>query len=219
MRRLMTVPGVNLHTAATFMAAVGNISRFENPRKLVSYLGLDPRVRQSGTEPARHGRISKEGASEARHMLCEAAWVVMRSPSPLRAFAERVRARRGSNVAIVALARKLVVLFWHLLSKEQDYAFERPSLTRQKLRRLELMAGAEQRPRGRRAGAAPVPTQAAMKAAERELAEQSERAYRRLVADWREAPKRGAGATQGRASSGRQSGKQRGRASVPDPAL
>jgi transposase len=219
MRRLMTVPGVNLHTAATFMAAVGNISRFENPRKLVSYLGLDPRVRQSGTEPARHGRISKEGASEARHMLCEAAWVVMRSPSPLRAFAERVRARRGSNVAIVALARKLVVLFWHLLSKEQDYAFERPSLTRQKLRRLELMAGAEQRPRGRRAGAAPVPTQAAMKAAERELAEQSERAYRRLVADWRKAPKRGAGATQGRASSGRQSGKQRGRASVPDPAL
>jgi len=58
-----------------------------------------------------------------------------------------------------------------------------------------------------------------MKAAERELAEQSERAYRRLVADWQQLPKKGADATQGRASSGRQSGKQRGRASVPDPAL
>ena len=50
MRRLMTVPGVSLHTAATFMARVGDIGRFKNPRKLVSYLGLDPRVRQSGEE-------------------------------------------------------------------------------------------------------------------------------------------------------------------------
>jgi transposase len=59
MRRLMSVPGVNLQTAATFMACVGDIGRFREPRKLVSYLGLDPRVRQSGEEPARHGHISK----------------------------------------------------------------------------------------------------------------------------------------------------------------
>jgi transposase len=71
--RLMTVPGVNLQTAATFMASVGDIRRFSSPRKLVSYLGLDPRVRQSGSAPAHHGRISKAGASEARHMLGEAA--------------------------------------------------------------------------------------------------------------------------------------------------
>ena len=60
--RLMTVPGVNVQTAATFMASVGDIRRFSSPRKLVSYLGLDPRVRQSGNGPARHGRISKAGA-------------------------------------------------------------------------------------------------------------------------------------------------------------
>src|SRR5215211_7692528 len=60
-RRLMTVPGVNLHTAVTFMARVGDIGRFKDPRKLVSYLGLDPKVRQSGEEPARYGHISKEG--------------------------------------------------------------------------------------------------------------------------------------------------------------
>jgi hypothetical protein len=46
----------------------------------------------------------------------------------------RVRARRGSQIAIVAVARKLAVLFWHLLTREQDYAFQRPSLTRKKLR-------------------------------------------------------------------------------------
>src|SRR5262245_37359676 len=71
--RLMTVPGVNVVTAATFIASVGEIGRFSSPRKLVSYLGLDPRVRQSGNEPARHGRISKAGAAEARHVLGEVA--------------------------------------------------------------------------------------------------------------------------------------------------
>ena len=80
-------------------------------------------------------------------MLVEAAWIAIRSPGPLRAFGERVRARRGAQVAAVAVARKLVVLCWHLLSKDEDYAFARPSLTRQKTRRLELTAGASRRPR------------------------------------------------------------------------
>src|SRR5258706_9857223 len=56
-KRLMTVPGVSLMTATTFIAAVGEIGRFHDPRRLVSYLGLDPKVRQSGSAPARHGRI------------------------------------------------------------------------------------------------------------------------------------------------------------------
>jgi len=213
MRRLITVPGVNLHTAATFMACVGDIGRFPSPRELVSYLGLDPRVRQSGEERVRYGHISKEGAAEARHMLCEAAWIVVRYPGPLRAFAERIRARRGAGIATVAVARKLVVLFWHLLTSEQDYAFGRPTLTRKKLRRLELAAGA---PRGK--GQPGIwAADKALRQAELELALQAETAYRRLVTDWQ--PRKGAGARPGRASQGRQSGKQRGRASVPDPAL
>src|SRR5215218_7525741 len=67
-QRLMTVPGVSLMTAATFIAAVGEIDRFASPRKLVGYLGLDPKVRQSGSEPARHGRISKQGAAQPRQI-------------------------------------------------------------------------------------------------------------------------------------------------------
>jgi len=74
MRRLMTLPGVSFVTAAALMAAIGDISRFPTARQLVAYLGLDPRVRQSGSEPARHGRISKQGPGEARHLLVEAAW-------------------------------------------------------------------------------------------------------------------------------------------------
>src|SRR6266516_4373194 len=64
MRRLMTLPGVNFVTACALLAAIGDVRRFPTAQHLVSYLGLDPRVRQSGSEPARHGRISKQGPGE-----------------------------------------------------------------------------------------------------------------------------------------------------------
>jgi len=104
---------------------------------------------------------------------------------------------RGAQIALVATARELCVLFWHLLTSEQDYAFGRPSLTRHKLRRLELIAGAPSR-RGRRSGSAASKRE---QSHERELSEQFEAAYRRLVEDWQQKPKqKGAGATPGRAS-------------------
>jgi transposase len=209
-RRLMSVPGVNVITAATFMAAVGEIGRFGSPRRLVGYLGLDPRVRQSGSAPAAYGRISKQGSPSARYALVEATWSVVRQPGPLRAFYQRVRARRGHQVAIVAVARKLACLFWCLLTREEDYAYAQPSLTRRKLRRLELAAGA---PKGKVAPGLWT-TNVAMRAAERELARQGEVAYERTVADWQaQRTKKGAGATLGRASrAARQE-------SAPGPAL
>ena len=217
-RRLMTVPGVSLVSAATFVAVVGDAKRFSSPKKLVSYVGLDPRVRQSGETPARHGRISKQGSPEARHMLCEAAWVLIRTPGPLRAFYERVRARRGAQVALVATARKLSVLFWHLLTREEDYAFQRPTLTRRKLLGLELKAkdGRRSWPSGHALG-----TQQD-RDREREFAEQIETAYRRLVADWQpKAPSSGAGATRGRASSSHLLDEETAarQGSAPEPAL
>ena len=80
----MTVPGVNLICAATFLAAVGDIRRFKTSRQLVAYLGLDPKVRQSGEQPARAGRITKRGSAQARWALVEAAWSVVQ---PARAAA------------------------------------------------------------------------------------------------------------------------------------
>lgn len=182
-RRLMTIPGVSTLTAVTLMAAIGDIRRFPSPRHLVGYLGLDPRVRQSGEAPARHGRISKQGDAAARHVLVEAAHSVERAPGPLRAFKRRVQARRGFNIAIVAVARKLATIAWHLLTKQEDYAYARPALTYRKLRQAELAAGAQKRsnPRGSRGPATPDrPTQWHR---EREVATQAERAYERLVKD------------------------------------
>jgi transposase len=200
MLRLLQLPGVSAVTAATLMAAIGDISRFPTPRHLVGYLGLNPRVRQSGTGPAKHGRISKHGPGHVRAVLVEAAWVASRSAGPLRAFWQRIAARRGANIATIAVARKLVVLAWQLLTKREDYAFKRPAALAEKIRTLELTAGAERR-QGRRQGAR-VRVSAERRKLDKQLAEQAERAYRRLTADWQASgPKAGAGATPGRASS------------------
>ena len=75
------------------------------------------KVRQSGKEPARHGRISKRGDARARHVLVEAAWTATRTAGPLRAFGERIRARRGKQIAAVAVARKIATIAWHMLSQ------------------------------------------------------------------------------------------------------
>lgn len=88
--RLMTLPGVSAVTAIALLAAIGDIRRFKTPRHLVGYLGLDPRVRQSGNEPTRHGRISKQGPGDVRGLLVEAAWHAARTAGPLRAFHSRL---------------------------------------------------------------------------------------------------------------------------------
>jgi transposase len=194
-RRLMTVPGVNLICAASFIAAVGDPNRFMTSRKLVAYLGLDPKVRQSGEAPARSGRISKRGSPSARWALVEAAWTAVNQPGPLHAFYQRTRARRGHGKAIVATARKLAILFWCMLTRAEDYAHQQPSLTRKKLRRLEITAGA---PKYTRRAAGVWSTNDLMRDAELELARQAETSYKRMVQDQQaggQARKVGAGVT------------------------
>ena len=126
-RRLLTIPGVGPQATLALLAVIGDVSRFGSTRQLVAYLGLDPRVRQSGSGEARHGRISKQGPAQARAALVEAAQQAMRQPGPLRAFGARIRARRGYQVAAVAVARKLACLAWQLLTKGEDYAFGAPA--------------------------------------------------------------------------------------------
>jgi transposase len=82
-RHLLSVPGVNVVCAATFLAAIGDVRRFKTSRQLVAYLGLDPKVRQSGSEPARLGRISKAGSPQARWALVEATISVVQRGCPV----------------------------------------------------------------------------------------------------------------------------------------
>ena len=95
-KRLMTIPGIDMVVAVGLLAAIGPIERFAGPDRLVAYLGLNPTVHQSGDGRPRHGRISKQGRTHARTMLVEAAWQAVRGPGPLRAFYQRVARRRGN---------------------------------------------------------------------------------------------------------------------------
>lgn len=184
-QRLLTIAGVNAIVASGIVAAIGDIARFKEPQKLVSYFGLNPRVRQSGLGLAQHGRISKHGRSHARALLVEAAWAAAKAPGPLRAFFLRIRNRRGHQVAAVATARKLTVLIWHVLTKGQDYLWARPSLVAAKRRQLELKAGApSEKGKGRR-GSAYAYNLKELRDREREGAEQAERAYEHMIRRWK----------------------------------
>ena len=219
-RRLMTIPGVDVTIAMSITAAIGDFSRIPSPNKLVRYLGLNPRVKQSGGQPASHGRITKQGRAHARGMLVQAAWVAVKTPGPLRAFFERVRARRGMQIAVVATARKLAVLCWHMITKEHDYAFQRPSLTAKKLRALELKAGLPSR-RGQK-GTAAAYSLKDVRAREKQIAEQAERAYAQMVADWQakaSTKNTGVAAANGARLSRPSTGAAARQDSAPDPAL
>jgi transposase len=172
------------------VGVIGDVDRFPSPRHLVGYLGLDPRVRQSGERKARHGHISREGQAHARGLLIEAAHSAIRTPGPLRAFHARIEDRRRSQVALCATARKLAVLCWHLLTRGEDYRHTAPTVTQRKLRKLQRQAD-DSGPRISLAG------EATRKQLERRLLEQAEHHYRSEVAERR---RRGAGAANGDAT-------------------
>lgn len=189
MQRLMTITGINMTVAVGLVAAIGDVTRFSSAEKLVSYFGLNPRVRQSGDGRPHYGRITKHGRSLARGLLVEAAWAASATPGPLHAFFVRVKARRGQQIAVVATARKIAVLVWHLLTKSEDYAFGRPALHQAKLRQMEIKAGMPSKRGGNTPGRARDYSIKPLRDAERAFAAQAEKAYVRFVAAWSERPK------------------------------
>jgi len=122
--RLQTIPGVRSVSAQTLVAVVDRIERFASAKKLVAYSGLAPSVRASG-ERVEYGRITKQGRSEIRATWVQAAHAVLavQSPGarPLRRWWARIAQRRGKKTAIVALARKLLTIAFHLLRQGTTY--------------------------------------------------------------------------------------------------
>lgn len=137
---LLTIPGVSLVVGAGFLSAIGDVSRFENAKQLASYFGLTPTTYQSGDQPQRHGRISKKGRADGRWLAVEAAEHLAKAPGVMRQFYQRIKKRKGRNVAVVAVARKLVELAWHLLTKNQEYIYAMPRLTDEKRSRVRYLA-------------------------------------------------------------------------------
>ena len=123
-KRLQTMPRVGRIASLTFLAAVDDVNRFPSSRKLVGYSGLAPIVRQS-SERTQYGPISREGRRELRAVWVQIAHLVAidrhRETQPLRSWFNRVAKRRGKKTAVVALARRLLVIAYHLLREESDF--------------------------------------------------------------------------------------------------
>jgi transposase len=113
---LVQIPGLGVKLGMMVLAAIGDISRFPTHKHLVGYAGLGTRVRDSG-DSHWSGRITKQGRRELRYAMIQAAHNAVEHPKWRRELA-RLEIRIGRNKAIVAIARKLLVVVWHVLSKE-----------------------------------------------------------------------------------------------------
>ncbi|MCC7463190.1 MAG: IS110 family transposase [Gammaproteobacteria bacterium] len=132
---LITIPGVNITVANGLIAAIGDISRFDSAEKLTAYFGLVPKVSQSA-DRCFYGPITKDGRSQARWLAVEAAHGLVTCGSPLTASYHRIRRKKCHNVAVVALARKLVIVVWHQLTHQEPYRYAPVIRTSAKLRRV-----------------------------------------------------------------------------------
>jgi transposase len=119
---LMTIPGVSYYSALTIYAELGEIERFDEDKQVVSYVGLNPVIRESG-DSRFEGGISKRGSGRVRWILVQCTYVAVHTCKDeyLRRFYDRLASRKSSKKAIVATARKLLVSIYHMLDREEVY--------------------------------------------------------------------------------------------------
>jgi transposase len=119
---LMSIPGVSYFTALTIYAEVGDIRRFDRDKEVVSYVGLNPVIRESGDSRI-EGSISKRGSGRVRWLLVQAANTAVHTCNDeyLSRFYDRLASRKNSQKAIVATARKMLVSIYHMLDRGEVY--------------------------------------------------------------------------------------------------
>lgn len=124
MRILMSVPGIGELGAAILLAEIGNFKDFSSGDKLASWLGLVPNVYQSA-DKYYNGRITKRGSKRARWILTQIAQAAARkNNSKLKEFFNRKKKSIGHAKAIIALARKIATIIWHLIVNDEMYEDE-----------------------------------------------------------------------------------------------
>jgi transposase len=136
LKRLLQLHGMNLLSAISLLAEIGDIKLFATSKQLTAYAGLVTSTRQSN-ETTRHGRITKEGRKRLRTVAIRAVLsMVNRTKTPLMDFYTRKKREKGSGKAICATARKLLTIVFVMLSKELDYWYLEDRLYNRKLRDL-----------------------------------------------------------------------------------
>jgi transposase len=142
---LIQLPGLGLISAVTLLAAIGDISRFPDPAHLVGYAGLGGRIHDSG-QTRRTGGITKAGRRDIRTTMVEAAHTAVKSHPHWQAQLARLEPRLGKPKAIVAIARKLLVAVWHVLSKGCADRYAEPDQVARCLLQLAYRLGPAHRP-------------------------------------------------------------------------
>jgi transposase len=122
---LRTIPGIGELLGLTLAAEIGDVARFGSPRKLIGYAGLSPRVNQSG-DRSRTGALSKAGSRTLRWAAVEAAHQAWRPTNPWHELYSELAARHGNNPAKSAVARKILIAAWHVLSRDEPFKPSRP---------------------------------------------------------------------------------------------
>jgi transposase len=138
-RQLLTITNVGMVGAATMWASLGDPQRFTHAKQVGRYAGLDPSFVQSGEE-LRRGRISKNGNTLLRTILVEVALgLARRDHGPLGHFYRRKKAQIGHKKAVIALARKLLIVAWRMLLTGEAYRAIKPAAVARKYRDLQRL--------------------------------------------------------------------------------
>lgn len=122
MKIALSMPGMGFVSASTILAEIGDFRDFSSPDKLAAYCGLVPSVYQSAGKQI-NGHITKHGSPHIRSMIIEVAHAIIRTrqDTKLKRFFLRVKARRGTKIGVVALARKVLCILYHLLIHQESY--------------------------------------------------------------------------------------------------
>ena len=122
MRIALSMPGMGFVSASTILAEIGDFRDFSSPNKLDAYCGLVPSVYQSAGKLI-NGHITKHGSPHVRSMIIEVAHTIIRTKrnSRFKKFFLRIKARRGAKIGVVALARKVLCILYHLLISQETY--------------------------------------------------------------------------------------------------
>lgn len=120
--RLSTAPGASAYSALAIASRIGSVERFASPRSLANYFGLTPGCRNSGEATDRLGSITKEGSGMVRFIVGQMVLHVLKKDRPMRDWYSRIRRRRGSKIARVAVMRRVTTIFWHMLKHEEPYS-------------------------------------------------------------------------------------------------
>jgi transposase len=132
---LLSITGIDIFSAMLISTEIVDITRFATPWKLVSYAGLAPSTRESSGK-TKTGRITKQGSPLLRWILVQCSLSAIKYDQHIRKFYERIKQRKGHGKAIVATAKEMLVIIWHMLTKHQLYRYMNRSRYEEKLERL-----------------------------------------------------------------------------------